>query len=329
MEDTLNFCSTHRAFPTITKPIAYFNPPCIFKIKPYSTHIRAALCSKSSIIHPQKPQPSTTLVSDPSHLEFHEKAFYLESIGIDLLSFIQYCPSIASASLDDIKPVVHFLLSLGFTLSEFRRICGMCPEILTCQVSDIVPVFTFLLREVNVKIADIKRVINRRPRLLVSDVDKRLRPTLYFLERLGIAEVHRHTSLLSCGVEEKFIPRMEYLGKMGFSHRDVISMVGRFPQMLCYGIESNLEPKFHYFVFEMGRDLKELKEFPQYFSFSLEKRIRPRHRLCMEKGVYFTLPLLLKTPDGRFRRHLRVCCTSSLPLKTSPLWYTNLNQFNV
>ncbi|KAK9093374.1 hypothetical protein Syun_028285 [Stephania yunnanensis] len=267
MEDALNFFSTHCAFPTITKPIAHFHPHCLFKTKPSSTHIRAALCSKSSIIYPQKPQPSTPLVSDPSHLEFREKALYLESIGIDLLSVIQYCPSIASASLEDIKPVVDFLLSLEFTLPEFRRICGMCPEILTYRVSNIVPVFTFLLREVKVKIADIKRVINRRPRLLVS--------------------------------------MMEYLEKMGFSHRDVISMVGRFPQMLCYGIESNFEPKLHYFVFEMGRDLKELKEFPQYFSFSLEKRIRPRHRLCVEKGVCFPLTLLLKTPDWWFRRHLR------------------------
>ncbi|KAM3324633.1 hypothetical protein P3S67_005785 [Capsicum chacoense] len=57
---------------------------------------------------------------------------------------------------------------------------------------------------------------------------------------------------------------------------------------------SHLELKFNYFVVEMGRELKELIVFPQYFSFSLENGIKPRHKMCVEKGVCLSLPVVLK-----------------------------------
>lgn len=111
--------------------------------------------------------------------------------------------------------------------------------------------------------------------------------------------------------------------KIGFSHRDAVSMVRRFPQLFCYSIKNNFEPKFDYFVVEMGRELKELKEFPQYFSFSLDNRIKPRHQCCVEKGVCFPLRVMLKTNEAEFRDRLEVCCNSSIPFRASPLWCTD------
>lgn len=102
-------------------------------------------------------------------------------------------------------------------------------------------------------------------------------------------------------------------------------MFRRFPSLFCYSIKDNFEPKFDYFVVEMGRELKELVAFPQYFSFSLERRIKPRHRLCVEKGLCLALPTMLKSSEARFRERLEVCCSSSVPVRTSPLWCTSSN----
>ncbi|TQD74635.1 hypothetical protein C1H46_039827 [Malus baccata] len=190
-------------------------------------------------------------------------------------------------------------------------------------VAEIAPILTFLLREAHVNGSDLRRVINRRPRLLACSVKTRLRPTLYFLQSIGISQVNKHTSLLSCSVEDKLLPRIDYLEKIGFSRRDALSMFRRFPQLFCYSIEQNFEPKFDYFVVEMGREMKELTEFPHYFSFSLENRIRPRHQRCVEKGVCFPLPVLLKTSEATFRDRLEFCCNSSIPFRSSPLWGTN------
>ncbi|KAJ4972026.1 hypothetical protein NE237_005125 [Protea cynaroides] len=336
MEETFRFCSSNglRPNPTPYFPCSNLQFSSVSRTGPLQ---RCIICSKTSISLPNKPSktpkfPSLSPVTQfdidpPPHSDpnshFREKVLYLESIGIDLFSLVDDYPPIVSSSLDDIKATVDFMRSVGFTPPDFRRICGMCPEVLNSRVSDIVPVFTFLLREANVKGSNLRRVIHRRPRLLICDVEKRLRPTLYFLQGIGIAEVHKHTSLLSCSVEDKFIPRIEYLEKIGFSYKDAISMVRRFPQLLCYSISGNFEPKFNYFMVEMGRDLKELKEFPHYFSFSLEKRIKPRHQSCVEKGLCFPLPVMLRTSEKQFLVRLEVCCSSSPPLITSPLWCTD------
>ncbi|XP_020963546.1 uncharacterized protein LOC107607466 [Arachis ipaensis] len=263
--------------------------------------------------------PKKSLPPNPD-TSFQKMVLYLESIGLDSFSVIENHPKLITASLDDIKSTVEYIMSMDFTTTEFRRIVGMCPDVLTTHVSDIIPVFTFLLREAHVKGSDIKRVIHRRPRLLVCSVNNQLRPTLYYLQSIGIEEVSRHTDLLSCSVQEKLIPRIDYFENIGFSRRDATTMFRRFPPLFCYSIKNNLEPKYNYFVVEMGRDLKELKEFPQYFSFSLENRIKPRHKRCIEMGVCFPLPVLLKMTEMSFQNRLDLCVNSSTPLKKSPLW---------
>lgn len=75
----------------------------------------------------------------------------------------------------------------------------------------------------------------------------------------------------------------------------------------------------------MERELGEIRKFPQYFSFSLENKIKPRHRLCKENAVFFELPALLKPSDEEFLRRLEVCISSSSPLKKSPLWKVGLS----
>ncbi|KAH7663530.1 mTERF domain-containing protein mitochondrial protein [Dioscorea alata] len=245
-----------------------------------------------------------------------EKLVFLESLGIDPFS---YRP-ILSIPLSDLKSTVDFLLSLSFSSPEIRRIAGMCPEILASSPSDLAHAITFLLREAGVAGRDLRHVINRRPRLLVSSVAGRLRPTLYFLQMLGISHVARHTDLLSCSVEEKLIPRLEFLERSGFSSREARAMVRRFPQLFCYSIEENLRPKLRFLLEKMERGLEEVREFPQYFSFSLEKRIRPRHIACVEKKVVLMLPALLRPKDEEFAYRLEVCVSSSPPMRCSPLF---------
>ncbi|XP_068660692.1 protein SEEDLING LETHAL 1, chloroplastic-like [Aristolochia californica] len=268
---------------------------------------------------PKTPQLPAVPHEDPQS-QFPEKALYLDSLGLDLLALVDAHPPIVSAPLSDIKATLDFLRSFGFSAADLRRVCSMCPELLASTPANILPVFTFLLREARVEGRHLRRVILRRPRLLACDVHSRLRPTLYFLQMIGVEDVSKNTSLLSCSVEDKFVPRIEYLQRIGFSRRDALSMFRRFPQLFCYSIKENFEPKFDYFVVEMGRDLQEIKKFPQYFSFSLENRIKPRHRMCVEKGVCFPLPIMLKTNDEKFRIRLEVCIGSSPPLRHSPLW---------
>ncbi|KAK9723584.1 hypothetical protein RND81_05G010000 [Saponaria officinalis] len=264
--------------------------------------------------------PENDNKNENSDNDFQDKIFFLDSQGLDPLSNFPPSAVASSAALSDMTAVFDYFTSLGFTPADLRRAISMCPEILSLRLRDTAAVFTFLLREARVPATSLRHVIRRRPRLLISDVESRLRPTMYFLQSIGIHEVHKHTDLLSSSVEDKYIPKIHYFEKLGFSCRDAVSMFRKFPSLFCYSVKENYEPKFNYFVVEMGRELKELKEFPQYFSFSLENRIKPRHQWCVESGVCFPLPTMLKMKEDKFRDMLELCCSSSLPRSTSPLW---------
>lgn len=292
-------------------------------------HFPAISSTKTSISLPPKPPkpPEIPSLSPPQDANFQEKMLYLDSIGIDFFSLPPIHPPIISTSAADLKSVVDFLRSTaGLTTTDIRRVVAMCPEVLTSKISALIPVFTFLLREAGVDGSDLRRVIHRRPRLLACNVETRLRPTLYFLQSIGIVSIKKYTSLLSCSVEQKFVPRMEYFRKIGFSQRDTMAIFRKFPPLFCYSIKDNFEPKFNYFVMEMGRELKELKEFPQYFSYGLQSRIKPRHQRCLEKGVSLALPLMFKTSEERFEGRLEMFSNSSIPARTSPLWCTTYDE---
>lgn len=136
-----------------------------------------------------------------------------------------------------------------------------------------------------------------------------LKPALLYLQSLGFKDLnalaYHDPVLLVSNVERTLIPKLEYLEGLGFPREETLGMVLRCPGLLTFSIENNFKPKFEYFSVEMGKGLEELKGFPQYFTFSLEKRIRPRHMEVVERGVEVPLPLMLKSTDEEFRKLLR------------------------
>ncbi|XP_062211344.1 protein SEEDLING LETHAL 1, chloroplastic-like [Phragmites australis] len=218
---------------------------------------------------------------------------------------------------------VAVLLAAGVPPADLRRAAGMCPELLSVPAETIAASLRFLTEEAGVPAADLPRVLRRRPRLLVSPVAARLRPTLYFLRALGVPDLHRRADLLSFSVEEKLLPRIEFLESLGLPSRAARSMARRFPALFCYGVEGNMRPKAEYLLGAMGRDIDELFDFPEYFSYALATRIAQRHEACAVRGVRMPLPAMLRPGEAKFRATLTACVGSTPPRRRSPLWYAS------
>lgn len=256
-------------------------------------------------LRPLAPDLPPARVSSDSGIRFRHKLLYLESLNVDPSKALDKNPDFRSAPLDSLKSVERCLYSFGIDRSDVGRIFGIVPQLLTADAaSAVVPVFRFLLDEVGIPFPSLRKSVNRCPRLLVCSVPDQLRPTFNFLRDLGFVGYHRincQTSLLLVSsVEETLVPKLEYLQSLGFSYKDTVKMVLRSPPLLTLSIEKNFAPKVEYFVKEMKGDLKELKEFPQYFSFSLERKIKPRHRVLVEYGLSMPLPEMLKVSDLEF-----------------------------
>lgn len=140
--------------------------------------------------------------------------------------------------------------------------------------------------------------------MLNSSVRDQLKPALFYLQRLGFKDfealAYHDSVLLVSSVENTLIPKLKYLESLGLSRDETVGMVLRCPSLLTFSIENNYKPKYEYFVEVMEKKMEELKEFPQYFSFSLEKRIKPRHARLLQSGVEVPLPLMLKSTDDEF-----------------------------
>uniref|UniRef100_A0ACD5WXI6 Uncharacterized protein n=1 Tax=Avena sativa TaxID=4498 RepID=A0ACD5WXI6_AVESA len=213
------------------------------------------------------------------------------------------------------------LLEVGVPQEDLRRAAGMCPELMSVPVETITAALRFLTEEAGVPAEELPRVLRRRPRLLVSPVAARLRPTLYFLRALGVPDLHRRADLLSFSVEDKLLPRIEFLESLGLPSRAARSMARRFPALFYYGIDGNMRPKAEYLLGVMGRDADELFDFPEYFSYALDTRIAARHQACAARGVRMPLPAMLRPGEPKFEACLAGCVGSTPPRRRSPLWH--------
>ncbi|CAI9780284.1 unnamed protein product [Fraxinus pennsylvanica] len=96
--------------------------------------------------------------------------------------------------------------------------------------------------------------------------------------------------LLVSIVEKMLIPKLNYLVSLGFSKDDVVE----------------IKPKFEYFdKKKMMGSLDEHKEFPHYFAFSVEMRIKPRRMKVVQCGIVVSLSLTLKSIEDEFRELIR------------------------
>lgn len=90
--------------------------------------------------------------------------------------------------------------------------------------------------------------------------------------------------------------------KVGLSKKEVCSMISRFSPILGYSIEVVLEPKLQFLLGTMKKPLKEIVEYPRYFSYSLDKKIRPRFSVLKSRKLDYSLKDMLSKNDEDFVR---------------------------
>ncbi|KAL0909214.1 hypothetical protein M5K25_020061 [Dendrobium thyrsiflorum] len=293
---SLTMLSIHYSLGSLThpKPLQTLNPNPAFRFLP--------------------PVAGNTYISgNDAGLRFREKLLFLEhDLGVNSLRALSLNPNLRSAPLSSLKSLSSLLSSFGLLQSDSSRVLSLHPSLLTADPSaSILPAIHFLLDTVSIPFSDLRLSINRCPRLLLSSVPGRLLPSFNFLRRLGFVGRHRITArttvLLISDVEETLIPKLDFVQSLGFSYADTVKLVLRMPSLLTFSVEKNFRPKVEFLVGEMGREILDLKEFPQYFAYSLEGRIKPRHTMMVERGFgssSISLGEMLKASDGEFRERL-------------------------
>uniref|UniRef100_A0A0D3F6U1 Uncharacterized protein n=1 Tax=Oryza barthii TaxID=65489 RepID=A0A0D3F6U1_9ORYZ len=236
---------------------------------------------------PPPPAAAATTPTPPARggggggVEFRRKLHFLSSeLHLDPFPLLALHPPLRAAPLPQLRASLALLLSHGLSAGDAARVFSAFPSLLTSPPGEHL---RFLSADAPLPPPLLRAAVVRSPRLLAASVPGTLRPALRFLRR-----------------------RLLFLrDATGMPDPAVCAILRRAPAILSYGIQTNLTPKLRFLADRMGRDpAVELAEFPHYFAFSLEGRIRPRHEALKERSVQMSLKDMLTISDDEFRERL-------------------------
>ena len=257
---------------------------------------------------PAPPHTATGGGGGGGGVEFRRKLHFLSSeLHLDPFPLLAANPALRSAPLPLLRDSLRLLASHGLSARDAARVFSAFPSLLTSPPGEPL---RFLSADAPLPPPRLRAAVVRSPRLLAASVPGTLRPALLFLRR-RVALVREPLPLaaallLAFSVERTLLPKLLFLcHATGLPDPAVCAVLRRAPAILSYGIETNLTPKLQFLAERMGRDpVVELSEFPHYFAFSLEGRIRPRHDALRERGIEMSLRDMLTSNDDEFRERL-------------------------
>ncbi|BBG98683.1 Mitochondrial transcription termination factor family protein [Prunus dulcis] len=147
-------------------------------------------------------------------------------------------------------------------------------------------------------------ILGRCPEIFAASIERTLSKKLQFLASIGVSKVH--------------LPRDEVFDEEGLSRRDIAFMVRRFSPLLGYSIEEVLRPKLEFLINTMEKPVTDLVEYPRYFSYSLEKKIKPRYWVLKARNVECSLKDMLGKNDEQFAEEFMGVGSMLVPLPPSP-----------
>lgn len=239
---------------------------------------------------------------------------YLVSIGVnprDIGPMVTQYPYFLGMRVGTmIKPLVDYLVSLGLPKKILARMVEKRAYILGYNLEETVKPNIACLISFGIRRQFLASVIAQFPQILGLPLKAKLSSQQYFfnlklkIDPEGFACVIEKMPQIVCLNQNVILKPVEFLLARGISSEDVASMVVKFPQLVALRVE-RMKNSFYFFKSEMGRPLKELVEFPEYFTYSLESRIKPRYQKLQSKGIRSSLNWFINCSDQRFEERLQ------------------------
>ncbi|KAK4760651.1 hypothetical protein SAY87_005544 [Trapa incisa] len=239
---------------------------------------------------------------------------YLVSIGVnprDIGPMVTQYPYFLGMRVGTmIKPLCDYLVSLGLPKMILARMLEKRAYILGYDLEETVKPNVDCLISFGIRREAIASIIAQYPQILGLPLKAKLSSQQYFFSlKLKIDPekfarvIEKMPQIVSLN-QHVIMKPFEFLLGRGISPEDVVHMVVKCPQLLAQRVEL-MKNSYYYFKSEMGRPVKELVDFPEYFTYSLESRIKPRYQSLQSRGIRGSLNWFLNCSDRRFEERLQ------------------------
>ncbi|OVA06620.1 Mitochodrial transcription termination factor-related [Macleaya cordata] len=239
---------------------------------------------------------------------------YLVSIGVsprDIGPMVTQYPYFLGMRVGTtIKPIVDYLVSLGLPKKILARMFEKRAYILGYDLEETIKPNVDCLVSFGLRREALASVIAQYPQIIGLPLKAKLSSQQYFfnlklkIDPEGFARVIEKMPQIVSLNQSVILKPIEFLRGRGIQAEDVAKMVIKCPQLVALRVEL-MKNSFYFFKSEMKRSLQELMEFPEYFTYSLESRIKPRHQRLSNKGIKCSLAWFLNCSDQRFEERLQ------------------------
>ncbi|KAL6565792.1 Transcription termination factor mterf4, chloroplastic [Orobanche hederae] len=239
---------------------------------------------------------------------------YLISIGVnprDIGPMVTQYPYFLGMRVGTmIKPLVDYLVALGLPKKILARMFEKRTYILGYDLEETVKPNVECLVSFGIKTEAIASVIAQYPQVLGLPLKAKLSSQQYFfslklkIDPDGFARVVEKMPQIVSLKQNVIMKPVDFLLGRGILADDVAKMVVKCPQLVALQV-GLMKNSYYCFKSEMGRPVKELIEFPEFFTYSLESRIKPRYQKLQSKGIRCSLAWFLNCSDRRFEERLQ------------------------
>ncbi|XP_043687983.1 transcription termination factor MTERF4, chloroplastic-like [Telopea speciosissima] len=239
---------------------------------------------------------------------------YLVSIGVcprDIGPMITQYPYLLGIRVGTkIKPIVDYLVSLGLPKKILARMFEKRPYILGYDLEETMKPNVDCLISFGVRREALGSVIAQYPQILGLPLKAKLSSQQYFfhlklkIDPEGFAGVIEKMPQIVSLNQNLILKSIEFLRGRGIAADDVAKIVVKCPQLVALRVEL-MKNSYYFFKSEIKRPTQELLEFPEYFTYSLESRIKPRYQRLSSKGIKCSLSWFLNCSDQCFEERLQ------------------------
>ncbi|GAA0143499.1 hypothetical protein LIER_04167 [Lithospermum erythrorhizon] len=238
---------------------------------------------------------------------------YLVSIGVcprDIGAMVTEYPYFLGMRVGTvIKPLVDYLISLGLPRMILARMLEKRVYILGYDLEETVKPNVDCLSSFGIRKEAIPKIIAQYPEILSLPLKAKLSSFQQFfnlklkIDYDGFARVVETMPQIISLNQSLIMKPVEFFLGRGFSSGDVAKMMVKCPQLVAVPV-ALMKISYYFFKSEIGKPLKELVEFPEYFTYRLESRIKPRYQSLQAKGIQSSLAWFLNCSDKRFEERL-------------------------
>uniref|UniRef100_A0A0E0M4I9 Uncharacterized protein n=1 Tax=Oryza punctata TaxID=4537 RepID=A0A0E0M4I9_ORYPU len=214
-------------------------------------------------------------------------------------------PHILGCSTKRMNSIVELFDDLGISKKMLVPVVTSSPQLLLRKPNELMQIILFF-KDMGLDKKTVAKILRRSPEIFASSVENTLKKKINFLIDFGVPKhylpriIRKYPELLLLDINRTLLPRINFFLDMGLSKKNVCSMIYRFSPLLGYSIELVVKPKLEFLLRTMKKPLKAVVEYPRYFSYSLEGRIKPRFFVLQSRKIDCSLTDMLAKNDELF-----------------------------